>query len=62
MNPPNYSQSNYWINILKIEKGYKLSKNKLLKNLFQKIFKQDQFGFQIICKNLIKNIKHIKYN
>ena len=36
MNPPNYSQSNYWINILKIEKGYKLSKNKLLKKIISK--------------------------
>ncbi len=36
MCPPNYSQSNYWINILKIDKGYKLSKNKLLKKLISK--------------------------
>ena len=33
LNPPYYSQSNYWINILKINKNFKYSKNFLLKKL-----------------------------
>ena len=36
MCPPNYSQSNYWINILKIDKNYKYSKNFLIKKLISK--------------------------
>ena len=33
MAAPLYSKSNYWINILKIKKNYKYSKNRLLKKL-----------------------------
>lgn len=36
MCPPNYSKSNYWINILKIDKNYKYSKNFLIKKLISK--------------------------
>ena len=33
MSPPDYSLSNYWINILKIDKEYKYSKEQILKKL-----------------------------
>ena len=33
MAAPHYSKSNYWINILKIKKNYKYSKNNILKKL-----------------------------
>ena len=36
MCPPNYSKSNYWINILKIDEKYKYSKNSLIKRLISK--------------------------
>ena len=36
MPSPSYSKSNYWINILRINKKYKYSKNTLLKKLVAK--------------------------
>ena len=36
MSAPSYSDSNYWMNILKIDKNYKYSKNYLLKKLISK--------------------------
>ena len=36
LSSPKYSQSNYWINVLKIKENCKISKKKLLKKLLSK--------------------------